>query len=69
MKDVVHPNSRGYEVLEKELAALLKKMDARFRGGNPPGSRPDSGLFPVVFFNKDQFGLEGQACSIRIYYF
>ena len=39
MKDVVHPNSRGYEVLEKELAALLKKMDARFRGGKPAGKQ------------------------------
>lgn len=33
MKDVVHPNARGYEVLEKELAVLLKKLDAKYRGG------------------------------------
>lgn len=39
MRDVVHPNARGYEVLEKELAALLKKMDAKYRGGKPAGKQ------------------------------
>lgn len=37
MKDVVHPNARGYEVLEKELAVLLKKLDAKYRGGKQAG--------------------------------
>lgn len=39
MKDVVHPNAGGYEALEKELAALLKKMDAKYRGGKPAGKQ------------------------------
>lgn len=39
MKDVVHPNARGYEVLEKELAGLLKKLDAKYRGGKPSGKQ------------------------------
>lgn len=39
MRDVVHPNARGYEVLERELAALLKKLDAKFRGGKAVGKR------------------------------
>lgn len=39
MKDVVHPNAKGYEVLEKELAVLLKKLDAKYRGGKPAGQR------------------------------
>lgn len=39
MKDVVHPNVKGYEVLEKELAVLLKKLDAKYRGGKPAGQR------------------------------
>lgn len=37
MKDVVHPNAKGYEVLEKELAVLLKKLDAKYRGGKSAG--------------------------------
>lgn len=39
MKDVVHPNARGYEVLGKELAALLNKLDAKYRGGRPVDKR------------------------------
>lgn len=38
MKDVVHPSAKGYEVLEKELAVLLKKLDAKYRGGKPAGA-------------------------------
>lgn len=38
MKDVVHPSAKGYEVLEKELAVLLKKLDAEYRGGKPAGA-------------------------------
>ena len=37
MKDVVHPNAKGYEVLEKELSVLLKKLDAKYRGGKSAG--------------------------------
>lgn len=37
MKDAVHPNARGYEVLGKEVAVLLKKLDAKYRGGEPAG--------------------------------
>ncbi len=37
MKDVVHPNARGYEVLEKELAVLLKKLDAKIPGREAGG--------------------------------
>lgn len=58
MKDVVHPNSRGYEVLEKELAALLKKWMRGSAAENPPGSRPDSGSFPVVFLIRINLGLK-----------
>lgn len=36
LKDVVHPNAKGYEVLGAEMAALLKKMDSRYRGGEVP---------------------------------
>lgn len=39
MRDVVHPSAKGYEVLEKELAVLLKKLDAKYRGGKPAGQR------------------------------
>lgn len=35
MMDVVHPNGKGYEALGKELAARLKKMDSRYKGGAP----------------------------------
>ena len=38
MGDVVHPSAKGYEVLEKELAVLLKKLDAKFRRGKPAGA-------------------------------
>ncbi len=39
MRDVVHPNARGYEILERELAVLLKKLDAKFRGGKAMAKR------------------------------
>lgn len=39
LRDVVHPNAKGYEVLEKELAGLLKKLDAKYRGGKPSVKR------------------------------
>lgn len=45
MKDVVHPNSRGYEVLEKELAALLKK----WMRGSAAETRREAGLTAVFF--------------------
>lgn len=39
LRDAVHPNAKGYEVLEKELAGLLKKLDAKYRGGKPSGKQ------------------------------
>ena len=33
MRDTVHPNGKGYEVLGRELGILLKKMDSAYRGG------------------------------------
>ena len=33
MRDTVHPNGKGYEVLGRELGILLKRMDSAYRGG------------------------------------
>lgn len=32
MRDTVHPNGKGYEVLGRELGILLKRMDSAYRG-------------------------------------
>ena len=44
MKDVVHPNARGYEVLEKELAVLLKSLMQNTGEGSRRESIPDDRL-------------------------
>lgn len=44
MKDVVHPNARGYEVLEKELAVLLKSLMQNTGEGKQAESIPDDRL-------------------------
>lgn len=41
MKDVVHPNAKGYEMLAKELCVLLKKLDKNYHGGISARKRPN----------------------------
>lgn len=33
MRDTVHPNAKGYDILAHELSLLLKKLDKKYSGG------------------------------------
>lgn len=39
MRDMVHPNAKGYELLAKELCVLLKKLDNLYLGGDAAWKR------------------------------